>query len=270
MKRFTETTKWDDPWFIELDSDIKNLWQYLCDKCDNAGVIDISIRLAETVIKGNLKVEEGLKVLIEDKRIEKLENGKYLISGFIPFQYGDLHPESNLHKNIISLLKKHNLFQRYINPKDTLNKGLNKGTSKGINKSKGKSKENKDQYLETVYLTQEEYYSLLEPWGSENKKYLSEEELKKGIEILDQYLRTKAGVKYKSHYAVLQGWVYDKIIESRLTLYNQDNLQKCSKCGIMYELTGNEKGWANWNCPACYKELKSIPIDNNQGEANES
>jgi hypothetical protein len=49
-KRFTETTKWDDPWFLDLSTAGKLFWLYLCDKCDNAGVIHIHERKMISVI----------------------------------------------------------------------------------------------------------------------------------------------------------------------------------------------------------------------------
>lgn len=46
MKRFTETTKWDDPWFRKLTPAAKLLWQWMLDHCDGAGVIDPDLELA--------------------------------------------------------------------------------------------------------------------------------------------------------------------------------------------------------------------------------
>ncbi len=84
--------------------------------------------------------------------------------------------------------------------------------SESESESKEEKINKKEKYLETVFLSQEEYNSLCKGWGVDKKSY-SEKERNLAIEYLDNYLRTN-GKKYKSHYAVLQGWVYDKIKES--------------------------------------------------------
>lgn len=68
----------------------------------------------------------------------------------------------------------------------------------------GKVKLGKDKYLERVMLTKDEYQSLL-------TKYEDESLLQKGLEILNNYIQTKEP-KYKSHYHVMIGWVYERVI----------------------------------------------------------
>ncbi len=63
----------------------------------------------------------------------------------------------------------------------------------------------KNKYLERVFLTKEEYELLL-------KKYSHEDNLQKGIEILNNYIQAKEP-KYKSHYHVLIGWVHERVIQ---------------------------------------------------------
>jgi hypothetical protein len=106
MKRFTETTKWQDPWYRKLKPKHKCLWQYLCDSCDKAGVIDadwdlISFQIGEKVDESSLSVFEG--------RIGILNKGKLMIHGFIKFQYGNLSPECKPHKEILDLCDRHGI-----------------------------------------------------------------------------------------------------------------------------------------------------------------
>ena len=71
-KRFTETDKWKDPWFLDLTADQKILWIYLCDMCDGAGVIDFSNRHAAFMINGESDPLKNLEVI--GQRIITLED----------------------------------------------------------------------------------------------------------------------------------------------------------------------------------------------------
>lgn len=62
-------------------------------------------------------------------------------------------------------------------------------------------------YLETVYVSDSEYTNLLEKYGSD-------ESVKRGIEILNNYLQA-SGKKYKSHYHVLIGWVWERVRDEK-------------------------------------------------------
>lgn len=64
----------------------------------------------------------------------------------------------------------------------------------------------KKTYSERVLLTEEEYMQLIEKYGNE-------EELKKGIGILNNYIQSKEP-GYKSHYHVLIGWVLERVMEN--------------------------------------------------------
>lgn len=106
LKRFTETSKWRDPWFSELSSPAKLLWLYLCDICDNAGVIDLSLRIASFDIGATVN-EKHLAELKD--RVQRLPSGKLWIPKFVGFQYGILTPSAGIHRNVIALLKKHGI-----------------------------------------------------------------------------------------------------------------------------------------------------------------
>lgn len=70
----------------------------------------------------------------------------------------------------------------------------------------GKVKLGKDKYLESVMLTLDEYKALVEKYGSE---FL----VKDGIQILNNYIQS-SGRKYKSHYHVMIGWVYERVMNN--------------------------------------------------------
>jgi len=126
MKRFTETQKWEDPWFRRLSPQMKLLWQWILDRCDNAGVIDPDIELASFQIGYQYPIDTLLEF---GERVVKLPCGKWFIPKFIAFQYGQLSADCKAHKPIFLSLQKH-----------SLNLDLN-GYPKGINTLQEKEKE---------------------------------------------------------------------------------------------------------------------------------
>lgn len=106
MKRFTDTSKWSDPWFMELSVVAKLLWFYLLDNCDNAGVINFNSKLAAVQIGEPVK-EQHFSELKD--RVQSLECGKLWIPKFIAFQYGVLSPECRPHAAVLELVERHRL-----------------------------------------------------------------------------------------------------------------------------------------------------------------
>lgn len=106
MKRFTETEKWNDPWFRRLEPRIKLLWVYLCDRANSVGIWepdweDASFRIGETVGEPDLKAFED--------RITKRDDGLFFIPKLLPFQHSKLSYDSHAHTHIFELLKKYGL-----------------------------------------------------------------------------------------------------------------------------------------------------------------
>lgn len=136
MKRFTETTKWDDPWFRKLPPQSKLLWLWLLDKCDNAGIIDPDIDLASFQIGAGI---DDIALKSFDGRLVKIKCGKLMIAKFIPYQYGNLSRDCKAHNPIFQSLEKHGI----------------KGYPKGINTLQEKEKE-KEEEKEAEEETEEE------------------------------------------------------------------------------------------------------------------
>ena len=122
QKRFTETAKWEDSWFMDLSPTEKLFYMYILDRCNNCGVWEVNFRLAEFMVGLPLNQKEILEKFKD--RIKLLENGKkWLIPKFIKFQYGQLNPKCKPHLAVIKLLEKHNLttvFKDLIKGMDTL------------------------------------------------------------------------------------------------------------------------------------------------------
>ena len=138
-KRFTETAKWEDNWFMELSATEKLFYMYILDRCNNCGVWEVNFKLAEFMIGMKLNQKEILNKFKD--RIKILEDGqKWLIPKFNSFQYGQLNPKCKPHLAVIKLLEKHNLttvFKHLIKGIDTL-KEEEKYIDKEIEKDKKK------------------------------------------------------------------------------------------------------------------------------------
>jgi uncharacterized phage protein (TIGR02220 family) len=107
MKRFTETTKWADVWFRKLSPSAKLFWQWLCDNCDAAGVIEPDFDLATFQIG----LPMGIDTLSElGDRVSKLPCGKFHVVKFVNFQWGDrLSHDCKAHNAVFQSLERHSI-----------------------------------------------------------------------------------------------------------------------------------------------------------------
>lgn len=92
-KRFTDTDKWNDEWFMELDPVLKCFWIYLCDKCDHAGVWKVNFKQASFSIGAIIDKQSALNAFGE--RVWVLSVEKWFIQKFILFQYPTGLSETN-------------------------------------------------------------------------------------------------------------------------------------------------------------------------------
>lgn len=111
MKRFTDTAKWDKEWFCNLPPKLKCFWDFICIKCDAAGVWEPNFALASFLIREPIGVEDLHQMSDRGKselpRMIRLSTGKYFIGGFIEFQHGKLSRECKAHIPVFRLLVKH-------------------------------------------------------------------------------------------------------------------------------------------------------------------
>jgi len=106
MKRFTETLKWNDPWFRKLTPQNKLIWGWLVDNCDHAGVIEPDMELASFQIG----MVMGIDTLSElGERLWNFDDKKWLIVKFIEFQYGEISHDCRGHNPVFASLTKHGL-----------------------------------------------------------------------------------------------------------------------------------------------------------------
>ena len=117
-KRMTDTDKWKKRFVRDLSPQHKLLWFYVLDDCNHAGIWEVDIEVASIRVGYEL-VYDMLPESFLDK-IVIFDNGdKWFIPDFIDFQYGELNPNSNVHKSVISLLQRYNL-EGYVKGLQTL------------------------------------------------------------------------------------------------------------------------------------------------------
>lgn len=107
MKRFTETLKWQDPWFRRLSSGAKMLWLYTLDHADHIGLVELD----EVFISQDCGMKITTKHITElGDRLEKVSGCKYYMPKFIRFQYGTLSETCPAHKKVIQSIKNDSIF----------------------------------------------------------------------------------------------------------------------------------------------------------------
>jgi len=100
-KRFTDTEKWDRPWFRSLKNHYKLLWCFVLDKCDIAGVWYVDLEMATFQIGSKFDRKEAENVF--QKQIE-VNGDRWLLKDFISFQYGSLEASNKIYKNVTAKL----------------------------------------------------------------------------------------------------------------------------------------------------------------------
>ena len=110
-KRFHDTNLWHEDWFIALPKDYRDFWFYIKDDCDHAGIWKPNISEFNKLYDCAVNLPKAIELFNQDrngdKRIIVLKNGRWFLTGFIPFQYGSvLNIGSPLHKSIYELLLK--------------------------------------------------------------------------------------------------------------------------------------------------------------------
>lgn len=142
-KRFTDTDKWKDGWFIELSTNAKVLFIFLCDNCDIAGFYERSDKFMTFFL--NMSLVELDNATTEIKKSVIYKSKVYFVKKFIYHQRNlPLNTNNNCHRGIIEkLIKYEDIFNdSYIKDiKDILapSKPLARGYSKGKGNSNGNS-----------------------------------------------------------------------------------------------------------------------------------
>jgi hypothetical protein len=111
-KRFTDTEKWFDSWYSNLDPFGKLLWGYVLDRCDHAGIFEPNLKDINYFTGSNhASLEEIIKIL--EDRIITIQNGKkWFIPKFITFQYTNtLSNKNKAVAKVISRIEEYDLLK---------------------------------------------------------------------------------------------------------------------------------------------------------------
>ena len=104
----TDTDKWKKRFVRELKPQHKLLWFYILDDCNHAGIWEVDLEVASIRVGFELS-HDNLPSSFGDKVISFDNGDKWFIPDFIEYQYGELNPNSNVHKAVLNLLNKKNL-----------------------------------------------------------------------------------------------------------------------------------------------------------------
>lgn len=169
MKRFSESLKWQDPWFRRLSAPAKLLWFYALDHCDNVGIVELDLEFVSRDC--GLKVTDT-HIAELGNRLEGIGELKYFIPKFIGFQYGKLSAACPAHKKVIQAIENHCITQdslgyHYPNARVTVTLQDKKRTGKEEDKE-GKAEKPEDDDFEqfwTTYPRKEAKAKALEAWN---------------------------------------------------------------------------------------------------------
>jgi hypothetical protein len=241
-RRWTDSNKWEDAWFMDLPSKYKLFWLYLCDKCDHAGVWEVNWRMAQFIVGENLEPAET-KRLFKDRIIE-VDNGRYwYLKKFIDFQQGthELNPANKCHKSIISILNKFNLLEQLQNMKVSPYQAPTKPLARGYSNSNGNS--NSISKKDIIYTKNFEriWQQYPKPIGKKNafKHFKATVHSKKDLEKIELALNNYKQSKTVSKGMVQNGSTWFNQWEDWVELPETEKFcEKCKGKGYYYSTTG--------------------------------
>lgn len=111
-KRLTDTDKWNMAWYRKLGSEGRDLFNYMYDKCDFAGVFELDFERMSFELGFDVSFDRVKEVL--RGKILVISDDRLLLPAFIDFQYGTLSPASKPHLAVIKRLKNLRVWKGYI------------------------------------------------------------------------------------------------------------------------------------------------------------
>lgn len=136
--RFSDSSKWADPWFVDLSANEKLMFIYMCDNCDIAGFLDLSLKkMAFDLSLDNEDVKVCFKGL-ESRYFTSIDRRAIFIKNFIKHQKNlPLNENNKAHQGIFKRFETYSdrfevdLFQYITKGKHIKFKGLVSPTGNG-------------------------------------------------------------------------------------------------------------------------------------------
>lgn len=134
-KRFRETELWTKKWYRKLGSQGRDLWNYLHDNCNFAGILEMDCEVISLYL-GFEVTPAKIKEVLRGKFLPISEETVFL-PAFVLFQYGELSETSKPHKAVVKKLKAEGVWEEYVKRyltlsdiSDTVNEGLDNSSEK--------------------------------------------------------------------------------------------------------------------------------------------
>jgi hypothetical protein len=90
---------------------MKCFWDYICRKCNHAGIWTVNYRLASFQI-GVTVSKKNVEEVLSDKLVY-IDHDKIFVPSFVRFQYGnELKDENRVHRSVMNILEKNNLIDK--------------------------------------------------------------------------------------------------------------------------------------------------------------
>jgi len=243
-QRYLDTKFWDDTYIVSLDPIEKLLFIYLLTNplTNICGIYETSLRrIAFDTGVEQAMVLNILKRFEEDDKV-KYQKGYIALKNFTKYQANN----EKINKGIVSLLKGipaelvkwvnidfnrlgvkedslyigHIYDLNYVN--DNVNDNDNDNSKSDVLSSKDKKE--KKLFLDSIYLTTNEYEKLIKEYGKEV--------IEKKIEDLQRYI-AKTGEKYISHYLTIKAWIRK---EKRKPEFKNNELPESNTIDLRKEL----------------------------------
>jgi uncharacterized phage protein (TIGR02220 family) len=254
--RYIDTDLWKKRWFRQLLPEEKDAWVYLFCTCDNVGVWDVDIEIAEVLIGQKIDWETFIEKVNngDGDRIKILSEEKWWLPGFCEFQYPGF-PNENVkpHQSYIRNLKRQGLWSRW--------EGQGKPKPKARRKvgpSQGEGLDLKGMAIEVMTYLNEKTHQNFQADALGHRDWLAPR-FKEGktVEQMKQIVDIKAKMWLKdekmSNYLTPQTLFKKKTFDSYLGEYASQGSRKeasipgwdCPKCGQKVTNTGSFCGNCN-------------------------